>query len=247
MTGHGPERLRLASEALGRHLSELGTDGATQYRPPGEVPQGLPETLREIAALSTRGSVAFASREAWTLVVPPFPLAERRDYDGMVADPLLRLVARSLTYAVFLLRLGGFAVGVYRDDALLVSKVDQRFVKNRNRKGGQSQRRFERIREKQIDELFKKACETARERLSPFEDGIQWVVLGGDRRTMLVFRRACDYIDRFGARLRADVLPVPGDPRHATLLSMPRAVRMSDVYVVRRSADAQAANSTIGA
>ena len=169
------------------------------------------------------------------LVVPPFPISASATFDRIEAAPLLESVERPSVYAVFLLRLGGFSVGVFRDDALIDSKTDQRFVKNRHKKGGQSQRRFERIREKQVDELFKKACETARDKLSPHGATIEHVFLGGDRRTLLAFRKQCAYFDRFGDRLRARVLPVAGDPRHESLLRIPREVRSCDVWSVDRT------------
>jgi hypothetical protein len=117
-------------------------------------------------------------------------------------------------------------------ETLADSKTDQRFVKNRHRKGGQSQRRFERIREKQIDELFGKACETAHEKLTPYEAEIQHVFLGGDRHTLQAFRKACGYFERFDARLSPRMLHVPGDPRRSSLEAMPREVWSSDLYTI---------------
>ena len=164
------------------------------------------------------------------LIAPPFAVAESVDYSEVYARPLIELLERPRSYAVFLLRLGGFSVGFFRGASLVASKTDQRFVKNRHRKGGQSQRRFERIREKQIDELFDKACTTARETLSPYDSEIEHVFLGGDRGTIAAFRKDCSYFERFGERLMARVLHVPGDPRRATLESMPREVWSSDTW-----------------
>ena len=76
------------------------------------------------------------------------------DYSELHTKPLVELLERKRCVGVFLLRLGGFSVGLLRDGYVVDSKTDRRFVKNRHRKGGQSQRRFERIREKQIHELF---------------------------------------------------------------------------------------------
>ena len=165
------------------------------------------------------------------LVAPPFPIDVARDANAIDPAPLAGLLDRRRSYAVFLLRLGGFSVGFFRGDSLVDSKTDQRFVKNRHRKGGQSSRRFERIREKQIDELFDKACAAARDRLAPYESEIEHVFLGGDRRTLQAFRKVCTYFDSFGARLMPRVLHVPGDPRKATLEAMPREVWSSDVWI----------------
>jgi peptide subunit release factor 1 (eRF1) len=145
----------------------------------------------------------------------------------------VELLERRRVVAVCLLRLGGFSAGVFRGESLVDSKTAQRFVKNRHRKGGQSQRRFERIREKQVHELFGMACEESREKLGPYEEEIQHVFFGGDRRTLQAFRKECPYYDEvFGSRLMRRVLAVPGDPRRALLEAMPREVWASEVYRV---------------
>jgi peptide subunit release factor 1 (eRF1) len=228
------ERRSVPRHRLAAALPSEGSDGSSHYRPPGDAPTPrLPVELQDVAEASETGHAAFITADSSMVVLPPFPLDVSTNHERIVTAPLVENVEHDRTCAVFLLRLGGFAVGVLDGDALLDSKVDQRFVKNRHRKGGQSQRRFERIREKQIDELFKKACETAREKLSPHDDAIEHVFLGGDKRTLQAFGKRCDYFDSFGERLLSRVLPVAGDPRHDTLIAIPRALYACDVYTVR--------------
>ncbi len=193
---------------------------------------GAADEIRELSADSPTGSALFSSGGQVVLVTPPFAIEESISFSEIYAKPLVALFERERAYAVFLLRLGGFSVGYFQGESLIDSKTDQRFVKNRHKKGGQSQRRFERIREKQVDELFDKACETSRETLAPYEAEIEHVFLGGDRGTIAAFRRECSYFERYGERLMQRVLHVPGDPRRATLDSMPREVWSSDVWLV---------------
>jgi hypothetical protein len=234
--------LRRERLTAGQVLARLATrrDGRTWYRAPGSflpldaIDAGADrDALQQAADQPDTGSVLFAFDDGTAvLVVPSFPVSADAYADAVDPEPLIELLERPRAYAVFLLRLGGFSVGLFRGDALVDSKTDQRFVKNRNRKGGQSQRRFERIREKQIDELFDKACAAARERLSPYDREIEHVFLGGDRRTLLAFRKACGYFESFGGRLMRRVLHVPGDPREAVLRAMPREVGSSDVWTL---------------
>ena len=70
---------------------------------------------------------------------------------------------------IVLLRLGRYAIGVLRGNRLIASKTDSRYMKNRHRAGGQSQRRFERSRERLIRELYDKTCEMARTVFAPYE------------------------------------------------------------------------------
>ncbi len=234
------ERLHVSHRELLSKLPEDGTPGATQYRPPGEAP-AVDETLLgddarriiEVAVASETGSVLYTHATGATLIVPPFAVESADDYSEVYAGPLRAVLDRERTYAVLLLRLGGFSVGFFRGAALIDSKTDQRFVKNRHRKGGQSQRRFDRIREKQVDELFGKVCETARDTLTPYEREIEHIFFGGDRHTLQAFHKECSYFERFGRRVVRRVLPVPGDPRRASLDAIPREVWSSELYVTR--------------
>ncbi|HEY7801725.1 MAG TPA: Vms1/Ankzf1 family peptidyl-tRNA hydrolase [Dehalococcoidia bacterium] len=237
------ERLHVSHRELLSKLPEDGTPGTTQYRLPGDVPAAdealLGDDARriiEVAATSETGSVLCTHAGGATLVVPAFAIETRDDYSEVYAGPLRAVLDRERVYAVLLLRLGGFSVGFFRGAALVDSKTDQRFVKNRHRKGGQSQRRFDRIREKQVDELFGKACETARETLTPYEAEIEHVFFGGDRHTLQAFHKECSYFQRFGARVMQRVLPVPGDPRRASLDAIPREVWSSELYVTHADA-----------
>jgi hypothetical protein len=233
------ERLHLARAALLARLPPDGAIGRTSYRPPGEsLPLGGlaldpddADRLAEIAAASETGSIVFEEPARITLVLPPFPVERALDAGVLHTAPLRKLLDRPRAIAVLLLRLGGYSVGFFRGDALIASKTGRRFVKNRHRKGGQSQRRYDRIREKQTDEHFGAACEAAQATLAPYEREIEHVLFGGDRHTLHAFRKQCHYFDRYGDRILARVLPVPGDPRLSHLEAIPRELSSSDLYV----------------
>ncbi|HYM13979.1 MAG TPA: Vms1/Ankzf1 family peptidyl-tRNA hydrolase [Dehalococcoidia bacterium] len=237
------ERTHVTRRQLLARLPDGGAAGVTRYVMSGEMPEladlGLDaedvDRLAEVAEASETGCVLFAREADVTLVVPPFPVEEAVTYSELWPAILVELLERRRTVAVCLLRKGGFSAGVFRGEALVDSKTAQRFVKNRHRKGGQSQRRFDRIREKQVHELFGIACSESREKLEPYEGEIQHVFFGGDRHTLQAFRKECSYFERFGARVMRRVLPVPGDPRRALLEAMPREVWASDAYRVART------------
>ena len=157
--------------------------------------------------------------------------------DGTVAEvrvpfpPLTGdLVAHALAerrVAVLLVRLGGYATGVFEGSRLVVSKVGSRQVHGRSAAGGQSQQRFARRREGQVRVALAAAADTAVAVLLPHVSTVDAVVLGGDR-------RAVDQVlaDTRLAPLRPLVveprLEVP-DPRLKVLQSTPplfRAVRI---------------------
>ena len=85
------------------------------------------------------------------------------------------------TVAAVLVRLGGFAVGVFEGERLVTSKVGTRFVKGRHKKGGSSSNRFRRRRGEQERELVDAAATEAARVLGPWRDRVEHVALGGDR------------------------------------------------------------------
>jgi hypothetical protein len=233
---HLPRRKLLA------RLPEPGAPGWTSYAPPGTAPHSADarldrddaDRLAEVSTESATGSVLFASATVVMLVVPPFPIDLSEDYSELYTRPLMELLERKRNVAALLLRLGGFTVGYFRGGVLVDSKTDQRFVKNRHRKGGQSQRRFDRIREKQVHELFGKVCGEAREKLEPYEGEIEHLLFGGDRHTLIDFRKQCSYFEKYGERVLERVLAVPGNPRRESLDDLPREIWSSETYTVRR-------------
>jgi peptide subunit release factor 1 (eRF1) len=85
---------------------------------------------------------------------------------------------------VLLVRLGGFAAGVFEGSRLTVSKVGSRPVHGRSAAGGWSQKRFARRREAQAHDLIEAAVGVAVRVLLPAIATLDAVVLGGDRRTV---------------------------------------------------------------
>jgi hypothetical protein len=232
-------RSRLPLQRLLAVLPPEGSAGATSYSLPGETP-GLPPLDAETAALfedagraSPTGSATFAFDGTVLLAVPAHPIAAPLTSGTVLAAPLVDLIERPRVFVAFLLRFGGFACGVFHGDKLIASKVGQRFVKNRNRKGGQSQRRFERIREKQVHELFAKACGAFAETVAAHESRVERVFLGGSRQTLVAFRKECAHLGRFDVSAR--LLNVPGEPRRASLDAIPRDLRTLDVYTLASS------------
>ncbi|MCT9932767.1 acVLRF1 family peptidyl-tRNA hydrolase [Planotetraspora sp. A-T 1434] len=102
-------------------------------------------------------------------------------------SPVAALVAhacRSRRVGVLLVRLGGYAAGVFEGERLVVSKVGSRLVHGRSAAGGWSQQRFARRREKQSSEAMRAAADVAARVLAPRAAELEAVVLGGDRRAI---------------------------------------------------------------
>ncbi|MEU6784012.1 acVLRF1 family peptidyl-tRNA hydrolase [Nonomuraea angiospora] len=131
---------------------------------------------------------------------------------------------------VFLVRLGGYAAGVFSGASLVASKVGSRLVQGRTAAGGWSQQRFARRRRNQAAQAYDDAVETAVRVLTPYLGELDGVVLGGDRRAMDALRA-----DRRLAPLLAletePFLVVP-DPRLAVLRDTPASFRATRIRIV---------------
>jgi hypothetical protein len=143
------------------------------------------------------GSAQIASTRENLIVRPSFGLAHTGIYESVHVAPLLEEIARNHVVAVVLVRLGGYAVGVFDGEHLLVSKVDSRFVKNRHKQGGSSANRFRRRRDEQAKALVEEAAEVAGRVLAPWRDRAAFAALGGDRNAIdrvLAERRELEWL-----------------------------------------------------
>lgn len=130
------------------------------------------------------------------------------------------------TFAVLLVRRGGYGCAVVRGPQVLAAKVGSRYVQGRTAAGGWSQQRFARRRDNQAAGLASSAADVAARLLPPA--GASLLVTGGDR--ALVEKVLAD------ARLtplrelpRGPHLEV-GDPRADVIKALPgrlRAVRIT--------------------
>jgi hypothetical protein len=154
---------------------------------------------------------------------PSFGLAPVATYDTVHVAPLLEALARDHQVAVLLVRLGGYAAGIFEGEQLVRSKVGARFVKNRNKKGGSSSNRYRRRREEQAKALIREAAEVAAEVLTP----APFAALGGDRSAVDAVLAEEPRLTWLRERAIPRFLTVP-EPRRQTLEKLPY-----DLYAVR--------------
>jgi hypothetical protein len=171
------------------------------------------------------GRVTFTGADGATLEAePPFPpLVSTAAVDGFAPERLLAHVERDRVVGVLLVRLGGYAVGVFAGKRLVDSKVGTRNVHGRHRAGGQSQRRYERRREGQARIATDAAADVAAKLLVAHADDLDALVLGGDR-FALAAALEDPRLRRFAAITSERVLDVP-DPKLAILRSTPDRFR----------------------
>jgi Actinobacteria/chloroflexi VLRF1 release factor len=163
---------------------------------------------------------------------PPLPPGST----GTAAE-LAAHAAADRTVGVLLVRLGGYAAGVFAGARpnLVASKVGSRLVHGRSAAGGTSQHRFARRREKQAREALEAAADNAVAVFGPYHGKLDAVVLGGDKRSMASLRedaRLRPYFDVAVERF----LTVP-DPRLVVLQGTPRLFRAIRIGLTEAGAE----------
>ena len=191
-----------------------------------------PEVAKQVIQSET-GAVVFAGDERVLVILPPFPVAETSFHADAHVAPMLSLLDTRPVVAVVLLRLGRYAVGVIGGDRLLASKTGTRYVKNRHRQGGSSQRRFERSRERLVRELYDKVCVVAGDIVGPFGDRIDYLMLGGERHTLNGFAKRCRLVRELGPKTLDRRLPVDR-PGQKALEAAIRDIWVSKVLTFER-------------
>jgi Actinobacteria/chloroflexi VLRF1 release factor len=166
------------------------------------------------------GAVRIEAAGELITVRPPFGLAHEGEYELVRLEPLFEALAADHVVAALLVRLGGYAAGVFDGEQLVASKVGSRFVKGRHKKGGSSSGRFRRRRDEQARELIEEAAEVATRTLESWRDRIEFAALGGDRTAVDRVLAANPELGWLAERALPRFFTVP-DPRRAVLERLP--------------------------
>ena len=201
-----------------------------------------------LAGKAGGAEVSFSAADGATALceVPFPPLGPAAGGTG-TADAAEELAARLAAHAmadrtvgVLLVRLGGYAAGVFTgtEPVLAASKVGSRLVHGRSAAGGQSQQRFARRRENQAHQALGAAADTAAAVFGPYE--LDALVLGGDRRAMAGIRKDQRLAPYFEVAVDA-FLTVP-DPRLTVLRDTPRMFRVVRITITEPAAGSRPAD-----
>ena len=137
---------------------------------------------------------------------------------------------RDRRVGVLLVRLGGYAAGVFERERLVASKVGSRQVHGRSAAGGQSQQRFARRREGQVRVALAAAADNVVRVLVPEASRLDAVVTGGDRAAVDEVL-ADGRLDPIRPLVTGRLLDVP-DPRLKVLQATPELFRAVRIRVV---------------
>jgi len=188
----------------------------------------IPSDIVEKIAASKKGAAFFWSQLQMYLILPPFPIKEEYMTDGYDVGPLRALLSHDFLIALILVRLGAFSIGVCQGTKIIDSKTGTGLVHARHKKGGSSQARFARHREKQIEEFLGRVCGHVREHIEPHARSLDYLVYGGARTTILTLRKSCPLLSQFDDRILRMLLDIP-EPRRVVLEKAINTIWFTDV------------------
>jgi Actinobacteria/chloroflexi VLRF1 release factor len=206
---------------------------------PGRFPGWIESFADRHGAVTTQltdGSVSFVAADGAVAAcqVPFPPLPPDNDADEIsLAKRVAAHATADRTVGVLLVRLGGYAAGVFTgaEPKLVASKVGSRLVHGRSAAGGQSQQRFARRRENQARQALTAAADTAAAVFGPYK--LDALVLGGDKRAFPSIRTDVRLASAFEVAVEA-FLTVP-DPRLTVLRDTPRLFRAIKITLTEPS------------
>lgn len=218
------------------------------YLPPGSPDNLIAPYLKQQLTLeqtedclnridkSSTGSVILWGEAGRYLIEPPFPVPEPHNFDRYEVKPLQNLLETERTIAVILVRLGSYAIGIFKGEMLISSKVGTGNVHQRHRQGGSSSHRFERHREKQMEYFFTRIETHAKEHLVPVTRELNYLVYGGNRFTILALLKQSDFLRRFNAKVLPHRLNIR-EPHQATLEAAISEIYSSQIIEFKTTAD----------
>lgn len=176
----------------------------------------MPQGMDEVIASSEMGVVLFWGLTRRCLVLPPFPIRQEYLTHSYDIEPLCSLLSHDYLIALVLVRLGAYSIAICQGTKLIDSKTGTGLVHARHKKGGSSQARFSRHRQKQIEYFLDRVCGHVREHIEPYTRSLDYLVYGGARVTILSLQKRCPFLRQFENRTLRMLLDIP-KPRTAVL------------------------------
>jgi peptide subunit release factor 1 (eRF1) len=210
-------------------LTETAGSAVSLYLPRGKSLKGVEDPLQrglaaadsvpdieQAVADSQTGAVIFWGSNRKCLILPPFPIKAEHVSEGYDTGPLRSLLSYDFVIGIVLVRLGAYSIGICRGTDIIDSKTGTGVVHARHKKGGSSQARFARHRDKQIESFLGRVCDHTRERLQSHARSLDYLVYGGAWTTILSLRKRCHFLSQFDDRILRMLLDIP-DPRQTVL------------------------------
>ncbi|MPY96982.1 MAG: hypothetical protein GEU97_03145 [Actinophytocola sp.] len=180
-------------------------------------------SVTEVVVTAANGTTA-------TVAVPFPPLSASGEHAGLNVDALVQHARVERRIGLVLLRLGAHSIGIAEGERVVTSRTDRHLVHGRTSKGGWSQQRFARRRDKQATEALDRAARDIADVLGPEAASLDAVVLGGDKAALDDVLADARLPRALTERVVPGVLDV-AEPRKAVLDEAARRARAVEIVV----------------
>jgi len=208
---------RPISDVLSLLRQELSiTDNIKLKRTKDAVQTALTMAIERISMLQKtpeNGLVVFCGRnyedgkEICMMFSPPEPIQAYyyRTDKQFHTEFLEEIIEEKDVYGLIIIERDETTIGILRGSQVEVLDNFMSYIPGKHHKGGQSQRRFERIIEQMVEEFYKKVAERVKELLEPYlqEKKLKGIIVGGPGYSKKDFIKG-DYLDH---RFKSLVLP----------------------------------------
>lgn len=128
----------------------------------------------------------------------PFPFS-KKDFKNL--EDIENTLKKNLTLGLLFFELGSWVTGIIEYKKVLFSKRGSRYVKGKHKAGGQSQRRFERNREKWIESLQNKVYQDIKNYLLPEKNKLNYFICLGDTHSLNNLINSTNLKNLFGEKI----------------------------------------------
>ncbi len=184
-----------------------------------------------------------SNREIREIIVPPSPISQFVYICGreFVLDELEEMIKPKSLVVVVLIEGGKVTVGYLRGKHMELVRDEDYYIIGKTRAGGQSARRYERIRDERMHEFFKHVGKMLNEMLLDQLDSIDAIVLGGNtiRAQEFLEQGGLDY--RLREKVADKIIPVSVVDETGLYQAMKEASRIlkeTEIYAERKAWDA---------
>ncbi len=138
---------------------------------------------------SSTGTVVFYNTNGMVreVVAPylPVDISSWQSDDKFQTTPLNKIMEKKVTLCVIIVHAGESFIGFTSSpESFTVHKIIRSSVKGKHTKGGWSQRRFERLRDEDVQHHAEKVSDALKVMIQEVDDRIDFVMTGGDSRLM---------------------------------------------------------------
>ncbi len=176
------------------------------------------------------------------IVVPPAPVSQFIYLCGreFVTDELESMTMPKSLVVIVLIEGGKLTIGYLRGKHLELVRDEDFYIIGKTRAGGQSAKRYLRIREEKMMEFFKKSAEILSELLLDNLDNVDAIVLGGNTIRAQEFLEKGDLDYRLREKVAETIIPVSVIDETGLYQAMKEASRIlkeTEIYAERQAWD----------